>query len=192
MSSTHQAERSSSMEAPSAQLATQAEATDTVQAAQLCKAWLVAEVDFITELTEWACVLTKKSPFAHDANDDIVQRLEHLTTRRNELTQHHARCRTVLATILHCPAAEARLSNLEALLPDADRAELRELRRRTASSLAIIQHLLRTTESRLTRHHTCLGDILGQLLAGAPAVGGYGADGRQSVSRPMSRLQAVS
>ncbi len=192
MSNRQSAERSVSPKELQHPASATCEQADAMYAAQLCRDWLLQEADFHTEFAEWLRDLTKQSPFASGPDRGLIRRLERLSVHRDDIAQLQVHCRTVLADVSHCSVAETRLSSLEAMLPVAQGAELRELRLRTSSHLAMTQRLLRSAETRLTLHDLCLGDILGQLLGTSPSTSGYGADGRQSASHSLSHLQAVS
>lgn len=160
--------------------------------AQQCICLLDAEFQFYDRLESLLTGIVTANLFSTDAATALSRQVDELQRQRDDLQRDRTRCQQTLASVLDCPADDARMSDLEALLLSAEGADLRQRRLRVASRIRGMQPLMRRIDVLLHSRHFLFTDFIATLTGQSPSANCYGADGRRDGHMPISVTHAIS
>ena len=163
-----------------------------VEITQRCREWLDQEYEYQQSLGQVLEGLSAQSPFSQHLDSDSQSQMSQLLIERERLMRDQNGLRADIGRFLGVADDKVRLTALETQLSHRESQDLREQRLRMISQVEANRKRLRIAEITLSRHNSCITDVLAHLLGQTASTTTYGADGCQSIETSDLALQAVS
>lgn len=161
-------------------------------AANLCREALDAELRFYDQLEDILTALVTVNLFSPDSAASLSRRMDVLHQERIELDRRRRQCQQELARAIGRPDRGLRVAELEPLLPENERAELRQHRLLVLRRIEGIQRQLWRTDVLLAGRFEVCADLLAALTGQATDSNCYGATGRREHHFGGAVIEAVS
>ncbi|MGD9857826.1 MAG: hypothetical protein AB7U20_23025 [Planctomycetaceae bacterium] len=159
---------------------------------RLCRDLLDAELEFYERLESLLTAMVTANLFSTEAATSLSSRMDDLQRYRDKLNHDRDECQQALMGILNPAAVPRRMAELEPLLTDDDRTELRGRRLLVVRRVEYLQKQLWRTDVLLASRHDLFSDLIAALTGQSTSANCYGATGRREHHVCVSVVETLS